>query len=117
NENTVTGDSHQSAILGGWVSVGTSTPKRIGYNDGGYSSWNNSYALVYADGTKQLLTYSSEADAFQQRAGVGVLSPEEFFGDAPLSVLPTDNQVLPNQEILDQHSWWLDMLKGKIKKD
>jgi hypothetical protein len=115
NENSVVGDSHQSAIWGGLLNVGTSTPKRVGYNDGGYSSWTNSFAVVYADGTKQLITYSSQSATFEQRAGVSPLAPSEFFGDSPLKVIPTANQLLPGVDVMDAHSQWVDLLKGKLK--
>jgi hypothetical protein len=116
SQNAVVGDSHQSVILGGLVNVGTSTTKRIVYNNGGYSAWNNSFALVYPDGTKQLITYSSLAGTYAQRSELGVLPPELFFGEDPLTVAPTDNELLPNAEVMDAHSMWLDMLRGSKGK-
>lgn len=114
SENSVVGDSHQSVILGGYMNIGTSTTKQVGYNNGGYSAWVNSFAVVYPDGTKQLLTYSSIAGTYSQRREFGVLPPADFFGDDPLEVKPTDNQLLPDTEVMDVHSWWINMLRGKV---
>ncbi len=116
NANTIVGDSHQSGILGGLMVVGTSLPKKVGYNDGGYSSWNNAFAIAYPDGTKQLLTYSSLTGTFEQRPEHGYLVGSAFFGDEPLKVTPTDNERLPNTEIVDQHSMWLDMMGSQFPK-
>jgi len=116
SSNSVFGDSHQSGMMGGAMNVGTSTYKQLGYNNGGYSAWTNSFAIVYPDGTKQLLTYSSVAATFEQRAGRGVLAPTDFFGSDALQVIPTDNQILPMAEVMDTHSQWLDMLRGSLRR-
>jgi hypothetical protein len=115
SQNSVTGDSHQTSIVGGWMNVGTSTPKRVGFNDGGYSSWSNSFALVYPDGTKQLLTYDPATGTFEQRNGKSVLPPDQFFGEYPLEVRDTDNDLVPLGEVGDTHSLWLDILKKAVR--
>lgn len=104
-QRAVSGDSHRSAILGGWVNVGTSTPKKIGYNDGGYSSWTNSAALVYPDGTIQLLTYDSVVGTLFARRESKTLKAADFFGDFALEIMPNDNDEFKG-EIYDQFSEW-----------
>jgi hypothetical protein len=106
SQRSITGDSHRSAILGGWVNIGTSTPKRVGYNNGGYSAWTNSAALVYADGTMQLLTFDSVTGTMFARPGVGWLPAGEFFGEETLSIETNDNDLIPKTEVYDQFSEW-----------
>lgn len=50
----VIGHAHSPAILRGVYRVGTSTRLDLGYNIGP-SSWFNTHALVYADGSRQLI--------------------------------------------------------------
>lgn len=102
-ESSVTGDSHQSYILGNWMSVGTSTPLQVGYNDGGYSAWSNSLAAIYVDGTKQLFTYSSETGTFMARENRESMSESEFFGNEDLEILINDNDVV-SSAIVDQNT-------------
>ncbi len=102
-ESAITGDSHQSYILGNWLSVGTSTPLRVGYNDGGYSAWSNSFATVYNDGSKQLFTYSSETQTFMARKDKQKMTESEFFGSEDLEVVPNDNDVVTGS-IVDQNT-------------
>lgn len=52
--NSVTGHSHQPAILRGAWSVGTSTYLKLSYNEGP-SSWLNTHCLVYENGARQLI--------------------------------------------------------------
>jgi hypothetical protein len=52
--NSVTGHSHTPGIRHGARSVGTSTVLRLGYNRGP-GSWLNTHALVYSDGSVQLV--------------------------------------------------------------
>lgn len=105
-QRNVSGDSHQTAILGKAFNVGTSTPKRVGYNDGGYSSWSNSAALVYRDGTVQILTFDAHVGAMYPRPGKPAQSKARFFGDQPLQILINDNELLPRTEVYDQMSEW-----------
>lgn len=108
NWSSITGDSHVSAILGGWMSVGTSTPKRLDYSMGGYSAWSNSVAVIYPDGSKQLLVYRSAAATMFRRPGVEVSQGLDFFGDSRLEVVPNDNDHDGIETaIYDQHSEWL----------
>ena len=112
-ENMVTGDSHQKWLLGGWMSVGTSTPKKVGYNNGGYSAWSMTFGLLYEDGTKQPLTFDSLTNSYYQNVDNGMLSVDEFFGDDHFELIPSDNDLLPEgTEIVDQMSWVVDLLKG-----
>jgi hypothetical protein len=117
NQSAILGDGHYSAILGDLFRVGTSTPKQNGYNNGGYSWWTQSFALVYPDGTKQLITYNSLAKAIENNPSHGQLAPEEFFGEDDLQLIPNDNELVPEVSIVDQHSLWLDMVYGSIKRD
>jgi hypothetical protein len=79
-------------------------------------SCNRSFALVYPDGTKQLVTHSSVTQSFEQRRENGFISGPAFFGDQPLRLIPSDNELLPNTAILDQHSAWVDLFTGKAKE-
>lgn len=106
SQRAIVGDSHRSAIMGGWVNIGTSTPKRVGYNNGGYSSWTNSAALTYPDGTIQLLTFDSVTGTLFARPGKGWLPAKEFFGEDVLTIKPNDNDLLPKTEVYDQFSEW-----------
>lgn len=115
NEGSISGDSHQLALWGGYLNVGTSTRLKIGYNNKGYSSWTNGVALAYPDGTRQLLVYLGIADNFEPRPGEEPLPPDLFFAGEELSVQPTDNQLLPNAEVIDTHSQWLDVLRGRLR--
>lgn len=115
NEGSISGDSHQLALWGGYLNVGTSTRLKVGYNHKGYSSWTNGAALAYPDGTRQLLIYQGIADQFEPNAGETPFPPETFFAGDDLKVRPTDNQLLPNAEVIDAHSQWLDILRGRIR--
>jgi hypothetical protein len=116
SESAITGDSHQSYILGNWMSVGTSTPLQVGYNDGGYSAWSNSMAAVYADGTKQLFTYSSETGTFMARDNTVKMSESEFFGREDLEILVNDNDVV-STAIVDQNTHIINALsESGLKK-
>ncbi len=114
SQNAVTADSHQSFILGDWMSVGTTTSQRVGYNNGGYSAWSNSFVLLYPDGSKQLVIYSSLTQTFMQRKEFGTLKPEDFYGQEPLEVKANDNDVVSGI-IVDQFSHFLEAT-GQIKK-
>lgn len=114
NEGSISGDSHQLALWGGFLNVGTSTRIKVGYNHKGYSSWTNGAALAYPDGTRQLLVYLGIADGFEPTDAP--LSPDLFFAGDGLAVRPTDNQLLPNAEVIDAHSQWLDILRGRIRQ-
>ncbi len=48
------GHTHQAEIYHGAMSVGTSTFLSLGYNKGS-SSWSHTHAILYKDGTKQLI--------------------------------------------------------------
>lgn len=48
------GHCHYGEMNHGAWSVGTSTHRKLGYNEGA-SSWDNSQGIVYADGTRQLI--------------------------------------------------------------
>jgi hypothetical protein len=101
----VTGDSHQTMISGLWSSVGTSTPLKVGYNDGGYSAWTNSMAIVYEDGTVQTFSYSSETQTLLRRAGAESMTPDEFFNGQNVTRIPDDNEVVgPGVYVTDQIS-------------
>ena len=113
SQRSIVGDSHRSAILGGWINVGTSTPKRVGYNDGGYSSWTNSTALLYPDGTAQLLTFDSLSGTLFARPGQPQMSPARFFANDELVVEENDNDILPRGAIYDQHSGFYDRRSGR----
>ncbi len=113
--SAITGDSHVAAMLGRWVSVGTSTPKKIGYNDGGYSSWTNSFAFVYDDGTIELLTYDSLSGQFEAREGAPISPPDRFFGRHELKIQERDNDILPIDEIEDQHSLFTKGIRETLK--
>jgi hypothetical protein len=51
---SITGHSHTPGILHGAWAVGTSSLLRLSYNHGP-SSWMNTHALVYSDGSRQLV--------------------------------------------------------------
>lgn len=114
SESAITGDSHQSYILGNWMSVGTATPLQVGYNDGGYSAWSNSFAVVYSDGSKQLFTYSSETGTFLARENAIAMTQEEFFANEPLEIIVNDNDVVQGA-IVDQNTHVINALSGKAK--
>jgi hypothetical protein len=116
-ERAITGDSHRSAILGGWVNIGTSTPKRVGYNNGGYSSWTNSTAVTYPDGTIQLLSYDSVVGTLFARPDQRVMPAEDFFGDDPLEISENDNDLLPKTEVYDQFSEWGRRFRNRLGSD
>ena len=108
NVRSVIGDSHSTFIQGGHVNVGTNTPKRVGYNDDGYSSWSQGAALVYPDGTIQLLMFNSATATWFQRTENGFLPPKQFFADEPLKVIPNDNDLVPDRAIEDQFSSFME---------
>lgn len=54
NGKSITGHSHTAFIMRDTYKVGTSTNMRVGYNRG-YSNWSNTNAVLYADGSIQLL--------------------------------------------------------------
>ena len=112
NEWIVSGDSHRPGILGGAFTVGTSTPKLLDYNRGGYSAWGQSFALIYKDGTIQTLTYSSATNTMYARPGAGHQSPADFFGDDPLKIKPNQNEQGQTGTITDQHSQFYDRKTG-----
>ncbi len=116
SESAITGDSHQSYILGNWMSVGTATPLQVGYNDGGYSAWSNSFAVVYADGSKQLFTYSSETGTFVARENAISMTEDEFFSNEPLEIVINDNDVVQGA-IVDQNTHIIQALSSKGMKD
>jgi len=49
------GHSHTPGIYLGVWQVGTSTYRRVGYNDGGASSWMQTFGIVYSNGSRQLI--------------------------------------------------------------
>lgn len=51
---SITGHTHSAFIMRDTYKVGTSTNMRVGYNRG-YSSWTNTNAVLYEDGSIQLL--------------------------------------------------------------
>lgn len=51
----VFGHSHSPGILRDVFRVGTSTKLRLGYNDGGASSWLHTHCLTYQNGSRQLI--------------------------------------------------------------
>lgn len=73
---------------------------------GGYSAWSNGAALIYPDGTKQLLLFESHISRLYQRSENGVLPPADFFGGDPLKVRQNDNDILPGVVVIDQNSSW-----------
>ncbi len=111
SESAITGDSHQSYILGNWMSVGTATALQVGYNDGGYSAWSNSFAVIYNDGSKQLFTYSSETGTFMAREAATSMTEEEFFGTEALEILMNDNDVVQGV-IVDQNTHIINSLSN-----
>ena len=115
SEAAITGDSHRAEILGNWLSVGTSTPKKVGYNDGGYSSWSNAFALVYPDGTKQLLIYDSLAGDFESNRGGPIPSKTAFFGGDPLQVKERDNEKLDTDAVEDQQSLFTKGIRSTFR--
>ena len=111
--SAVTGDSHQTMISGLWSSVGTSTPPKVGYNDGGYSAWTNSMAIVYKDGSVQTFIYSSETQTLLKRQGKESMTPDEFFGGQNITRILDDNEVAgPGVFIPDQ----ISPVVGKLSK-
>jgi hypothetical protein len=54
NSKSITGHSHSAFIIRDTYRVGTSTYLRLDYNRG-YSSWTNTNALLYDNGTVQLI--------------------------------------------------------------
>lgn len=111
--NAVTGDSHRSARSLDWMSVGTLTPKKLGYNDNGISSWNQSWGLIYENGeiyddgehdTKQLIIYDATADAYHQDPGKPILLKDDFFGEDKLTIRPNANELFDSKYKVDQHS-------------
>ena len=101
-ESSVSGDSHRVGIYGKHVNVGTATPKRLSYSSGGYSSWTNGSALVYPDGTIQLILFNTLSGTMFARPEAGHRSAEEFFGDDPLKIEHNDNEVTQGAVIVDQ---------------
>jgi hypothetical protein len=103
-ESSVSGDSHRAGIYGSYVNVGTATPKRLSYSMGGYSSWTNASALVYPDGTIQLLMFNTSAGTIFARPEAGSLSRDDFFGDEPLKIEHNDNEMMQGVTIVDQYT-------------
>lgn len=110
NQYTIVGDSHVSGIIGASMVIGTSTPKVQDYT-AGYSSHNQSFALVYPDGTSQLITFQRGARSYRQNPNLGAMKSGDFFGKYPLALKPTDNELLPGVDVTDQFSSFYSLLK------
>ena len=54
NAKSITGHGHSAFKIRNTYRVGTSTKQRLGYNKG-YSNWTQTNAVLYNDGTVQLL--------------------------------------------------------------
>lgn len=54
-QSMVTGHTHSPAIVGSVLTVGVTASLHQGYNAGGASSWNQSHAVVFPNGAKQIV--------------------------------------------------------------
>ena len=103
-DRSIVGHSHSPHIKGGHVNVGHSTNGKMGYNEGGYSSWQQGLALVYPNGIPQLILYNPTINSWRQRKEKGLMDPLYFFGPKGIKVHLTDNELVPNGNITDSYS-------------
>lgn len=91
-ENNVIGDSHSPAIHAGAVNVGVATHKEVNYTKGGYSSWQNAFAIINEEtGTAQLVVYEPKTGlSWYQNPKKGFLPQTE---EEPISVPKNDNDL------------------------
>lgn len=68
--------------------------------------------IIYADGSKQLLTYSQRTKTFIRRSNKKKMSSEDFFGEDKLEIILNDNDVVTG-EIVDQNTHFLDRAKKR----
>ena len=109
---SVTGHSHQPAMLRNAINVGTSTPKEVDYSKGGYSSWQNAFALINSDaGAVQLVVYEPNTGLAWKQNPKGDFLP---ISSQPKPIVElTDNEKSPSgAEVIDQYN----NFKNKLKK-
>ncbi|GAC1590901.1 MAG: hypothetical protein NVS3B25_09800 [Hymenobacter sp.] len=67
-DKTTTGHTHSPFIRKGAHGVGTSTPLRLEYTQGGLSTWLNTHSVCYANGKRSLLSMFDGAWRLLDRA-------------------------------------------------
>jgi hypothetical protein len=107
----VIGHTHTMSIYGEVMNPGTAGTVKADYGKGFYSGVGQGIVFVYPDGTKQLIPYNRMTGSFVQRDSKKVLSPERFFGDEPLRVIPNDNQLVDKNHALQFIRTELENLK------
>jgi|GEM_PF-2575980 len=110
----VTGHTHSPKIYGELMDVGVMAGVMQDYTMGSFSAQGQGFAIVYKDGTKQLILYDRLAGTFRQRDAAKVDGPEKFFGDEKLSIVPNDNDLVPKSEMEDKIQSELNRLRQLV---
>jgi hypothetical protein len=84
------GDAHREGYAGFgenmWIGVGASSFQQP-YTQGGYSSWGVGFGVGTSRSTMTLLQLEPNSSSFTQRKDIGVLPPQDFFGENPLKLI------------------------------
>jgi hypothetical protein len=100
--NSVGGDSHQPSLTLEFMNVGTTTKLRLGYNEGGYSSWGIAFGVIFEDGTKQLIIFNPNLGQLHQDPDLPVMPPELFLPNG-IRILPNSYELFPGRSVVDQY--------------
>jgi hypothetical protein len=87
----VTGHTHKLQMYDEVIDVGAMAPPVQSYTVGQYSNQGQGLAVIYPNGTKQLVVFNRLAGTMVQRYPAKVLSTEAFFGEDPMHMVVDDN--------------------------
>lgn len=100
---------HELRIVQDGMNIGTFTPPRVGYNQGGFSSWGASVGLVSPNGEMQALQLRN--GRWFSNESLGYAKDSFFAPNLPL-VIP-ENRGTPNDGGVDQYSQGAKVLKNR----
>jgi len=111
----VTGHTHKPGMYDEVMDVGTASLTDLPYGRGFNSSVGQGLALIYPNGTKQLLLFNRRAGGFRpKRVDPGDIDVVRFFGEDRLVTLPNENERVNLAPYINEAWGELDRLKSLI---